>query len=63
MVATIPSFGLGTFRVDADKTVNAVKSALQIGYRHIDTAQFYNNEVHARPAMLSLRAPPYSISF
>jgi len=44
MVATIPSFGLGTFRVDADKTVHAVKSALQIGYRHIDTAQFYNNE-------------------
>lgn len=44
MVETIPSFGLGTFRVDAEKTANAVKSALQIGYRHIDTAQFYNNE-------------------
>jgi 2,5-diketo-D-gluconate reductase B len=44
MVETIPSFGLGTFRVDAAKTTNAVKSALQIGYRHIDTAQFYNNE-------------------
>ena len=44
MVETIPSFGLGTFRVDAAKTTNAVKSALQIGYRHIDTAQYYNNE-------------------
>ena len=44
MVETIPSFGLGTFRVDAEKTVNAVKSALQLGYRHIDTAKFYNNE-------------------
>ena len=44
MVETIPSFGLGTFRVDAAKTTNAVKSALSIGYRHIDTAQFYNNE-------------------
>lgn len=44
MVETIPSFGLGTFRVDAEKTVHAVKSALQIGYRHIDTAQFYKNE-------------------
>ena len=44
MVETIPSFGLGTFRVDAAKTTNAVKSALQSGYRHIDTAQFYNNE-------------------
>ncbi|SAL85851.1 2,5-diketo-D-gluconate reductase B [Caballeronia arvi] len=44
MVEAIPSFGLGTFRVDAAKTTNAVKSALQGGYRHIDTAQFYNNE-------------------
>ncbi len=31
MVETIPSFGLGTFRVDADKTTQAVNSALQIG--------------------------------
>ncbi len=44
MIETIPSFGLGTFRVDAQKTANAVKSALQIGYRHIDTAQYYKNE-------------------
>ena len=44
MVETIPSFGLGTFRVDAAKTTNAVKSAIQTGYRHIDTAQYYNNE-------------------
>jgi 2,5-diketo-D-gluconate reductase B len=44
MVETIPSFGLGTFRVDAQKTANAVKSALQIGYHHIDTAQYYKNE-------------------
>jgi 2,5-diketo-D-gluconate reductase B len=44
MVETIPSFGLGTFRVDAANTAQAVKSALQIGYRHIDTAQYYNNE-------------------
>ena len=44
MVETIPSFGLGTFRVDAAQTTNAVKSALKIGYRHIDTAQYYNNE-------------------
>jgi 2,5-diketo-D-gluconate reductase B len=44
MVETIPSFGLGTFRVDADKTAQAVRSAVQIGFRHIDTAQYYNNE-------------------
>jgi 2,5-diketo-D-gluconate reductase B len=44
MVETIPQFGLGTFRLDAQKTAHAVTSALQIGFRHIDTAQFYNNE-------------------
>jgi 2,5-diketo-D-gluconate reductase B len=44
MIETIPFFGLGTFRVDAAKTAQAVSSALQIGYRHIDTAQYYNNE-------------------
>jgi 2,5-diketo-D-gluconate reductase B len=44
MLDTLPVFGLGTFRVDAEKTANAVKSALQIGYRHVDTAQYYHNE-------------------
>jgi 2,5-diketo-D-gluconate reductase B len=44
MIETIPSFGLGTFRVDAEKTAKAVTSALQLGYRHIDTAQLYKNE-------------------
>ncbi|SAL49291.1 aldo/keto reductase [Caballeronia humi] len=44
MVDTIPSFGLGTFRVAAGKTAQSVRSALQLGYRHIDTAQYYDNE-------------------
>jgi 2,5-diketo-D-gluconate reductase B len=44
MIETIPSFGLGTFRVAAGKTAQSVKSALQLGYRHIDTAQYYDNE-------------------
>ena len=44
MIETIPSFGLGTFRVDAEKTAKSVTSALQLGYRHIDTAQLYKNE-------------------
>ena len=41
----IPQFGLGVFMVpDGDKTYNAVKDALQIGIRHIDTAHAYQNE-------------------
>lgn len=41
----IPVIGLGVYEVDAGETVyNAVRSALKLGYRHIDTASFYNNE-------------------
>lgn len=42
---TIPSVGLGTWRTpNGDTAVNAVKYALECGYRHIDTAQGYGNE-------------------
>lgn len=44
MLNEIPRFGLGTFRVDAEKTASSVESALKAGYRHIDTAAFYKNE-------------------
>lgn len=41
----IPSIGLGVFRTkEGEETVNAVKWALQAGYKHIDTAMIYNNE-------------------
>jgi diketogulonate reductase-like aldo/keto reductase len=41
----IPLLGLGTYMIEnEDKLINAVKSALRIGYRHIDTASFYDNE-------------------
>lgn len=40
----IPQIGLGTWLIDNDKVSEVVKKALQLGYRHIDTAQAYNNE-------------------
>ncbi len=40
----IPKLGLGTWFIDDDKVVQAVKDAVAIGYRHIDTAQAYGNE-------------------
>ena len=41
----IPQIGLGVFRTpDGDTTVNAVQTALENGYRHIDTAMIYRNE-------------------
>ena len=41
----IPQVGLGVFQTpDGDTTVNAVQTALENGYRHIDTAMIYHNE-------------------
>lgn len=40
----IPQLGLGTWLIDDDKTADAVKAAVALGYRHIDTAQAYGNE-------------------
>jgi len=43
--ARIPQIGLGTMTLKADVCVQAVKAALQMGYRHLDTAAAYGNEV------------------
>src|SRR5262245_26068384 len=42
--ARIPAIGLGTMTLNGDVCVEAVKSALRLGYRHIDTAERYGNE-------------------
>ena len=40
----IPKLGLGTWFIDDDKAEDAVKEAVKLGYRLIDTAQAYGNE-------------------
>ncbi len=40
----IPQLGFGVFQIEPDQTHQAVTTALQVGYRHIDTAQMYGNE-------------------
>jgi 2,5-diketo-D-gluconate reductase A len=40
----IPQLGFGVFQIPLDKTVEATLAALEVGYRHIDTAQMYGNE-------------------
>jgi 2,5-diketo-D-gluconate reductase A len=41
---TIPQLGFGVFQVPPDRTADTVTKALEVGYRHIDTAQMYQNE-------------------
>ncbi|MGO1638117.1 aldo/keto reductase [Ancrocorticia populi] len=40
----VPKLGLGTWFIEDDKASAAVKAAIEIGYRNIDTAQAYGNE-------------------
>jgi 2,5-diketo-D-gluconate reductase A len=42
--AQIPQLGFGVFQIHPDETADAVRTALETGYRHIDTAQMYQNE-------------------
>jgi 2,5-diketo-D-gluconate reductase A len=40
----IPQLGFGVFQIEPEDTADAVARALEIGYRHIDTAEMYENE-------------------
>jgi len=40
----VPKIGLGTWKMRGDDCRRSVRSALEMGYRHIDTAELYNNE-------------------
>jgi 2,5-diketo-D-gluconate reductase A len=42
--ATIPAVGLGVYKVDDAEAATAVGTALDAGYRHVDTAEMYGNE-------------------
>src|ERR1700716_2303689 len=41
---TIPQLGFGVFQIPPADTAEAVSTALEAGYRHIDTAEMYGNE-------------------
>ena len=42
--ARIPAVGLGTYRLMGEDCARAVARAIEVGYRHIDTATAYDNE-------------------
>ncbi|MFB6155299.1 MAG: aldo/keto reductase [Haloferacaceae archaeon] len=41
---SVPALGLGTYQLRGEQCVRAVRTALSLGYRHIDTAEYYRNE-------------------
>ncbi|MEQ5774700.1 aldo/keto reductase [Thalassospira sp. NFXS8] len=49
--ADIPALGFGTFRMPGEDVLRIVPKALEIGFRHIDTAQIYGNEAEVGSAI------------
>ncbi|WP_218950858.1 2,5-didehydrogluconate reductase DkgB [Acinetobacter sp. YH12128] len=47
----VPQFGIGTFRLTGDTVIHSVKTALELGYRAVDTAQIYANEAEVGHAI------------
>ena len=59
---TIPQLGFGTYQIEPKDTVEAVTKALELGYRHIDTAEMYQNEAEVGEAVESLRSQVFLTS-
>ena len=49
--ASIPQFGFGTYKLTGQDAYDGVRDALELGYRHIDTAQMYGNEAEVGRAL------------
>ncbi|WP_175935420.1 aldo/keto reductase [Corynebacterium sp. Marseille-P4321] len=47
----LPLLGLGTYKLDPAETETIVRTAIELGYRHIDTASLYGNEVEVGKAI------------
>jgi 2,5-diketo-D-gluconate reductase A len=54
---SIPQLGFGVFLVDPDDTQRVVEDAIEVGYRHIDTATGYNNETEVGAAIKASGVP------
>lgn len=57
----IPLLGFGTYKVDQSVARDTVKTALALGYRHIDTAQMYGNEAGVGDAIVESGVPRQSL--
>src|SRR3954447_22802558 len=53
----IPQLGFGVFLVPPDQTQRTVEQALEVGYRHLDTAQMYGNEAEVGAGIAAAGIP------
>ena len=53
----MPQLGLGTFRLQGQAAIDSVATGLELGYRHIDTAQIYGNEAEVGQALAGSGVP------
>lgn len=54
---TIPQLGFGVFQIEPENTKQATLDALEVGYRHIDTAEMYGNEKEVGEAIAESGIP------
>ncbi len=54
---SVPSFGVGTFRLTGQTVIDSVRNALEVGYRAVDTAQIYGNEAEVGQAIAESGVP------
>ncbi|HHA2562664.1 TPA: 2,5-didehydrogluconate reductase DkgB, partial [Stenotrophomonas maltophilia] len=54
---SVPSFGVGTFRLTGQTVIDSVRNALDVGYRAVDTAQIYGNEAEVGQAIAESGVP------
>ena len=53
----VPALGFGTYRLTGEACVSSVADALAIGYRHVDTAQSYDNEAEVGRGLAASGVP------
>ena len=54
---SVPAIGLGTYTIKNNEAVDIIRKAINLGYRHIDTAQLYENESEVGDAIIQSGVP------
>lgn len=53
----VPAIGLGTYKLRGRECTDVVETAIDLGYRHLDTAELYENQAAAGDAITATSVP------